>query len=60
MAALVLTFFGMVFTVDAVLIAGLSSNRVSGDPSAMRTGAAFAGVFLAAGAVCLIGARFAA
>lgn len=60
MASLVLTFFGMVFAVDAVMIACLSSDRVSGDRSAMRTGAAFAGVFLAAGAVCLIAAWIAA
>lgn len=59
MASLVLTICGAVFTIDAVMIASLSSNRVSGDPAAMRTGAAFAGVFLAAGAVCLIAARFA-
>lgn len=60
MAEIVLNFLGMIFTAHAVLIATLSSNRLSGDRSAMRIGAAFAGVFLAAGAVCLIGARFAA
>ncbi|MCJ2129196.1 hypothetical protein [Methylobacterium sp. E-045] len=60
MTALVLAFLGIVLVADAVLIASLSSNRVSGDPAAMRTGAAFAGLVLAASAMCLIAARFAA